>query len=66
MWAAGVILYHACTLEYPFNDNNLLKLSKKIEKGEYDETPLMDYSENMRKLIRALFNKDPDLRPSAQ
>lgn len=66
MWAAGVILYYACTLQYPFDDKNVLLIPTKILSGKYDETPLKNYSENIRRLIRFLFNTDPQIRPSAQ
>lgn len=66
MWAAGVILYYACTLKYPFYHNNVLLIPGVIQKGEYDETPLKSYSKDLRRLIKCLLKKDPAIRPSAQ
>lgn len=65
MWSAGVLLYYVCTLKYPFDDTKYDMIKTKILKGVYDEAPLMNYSDKLRRLIKALLQKDPKKRPSA-
>ncbi|XP_061582004.1 NIMA-related kinase 12 [Cololabis saira] len=64
MWALGCLLYEICALRPPFSASNILSLSKKIIKGEYDPVPEV-FSDSTTSLIHRLLSLDPQDRPSA-
>lgn len=41
IWAAGIILYFACTLKFPFDDSDDsdFVIKEKIIKSDYQELP---------------------------
>ena len=49
IWSLGIIIYELCTLKFCFDDDDseglegLLRLYKKIEKGEHEEIDLRVY-----------------------
>lgn len=64
IWALGCLLYKICALRAPFTATNLLSLSYKITKGEYDPIPTC-YSDNVSSLVRRMLSLNPENRPTA-
>uniref|UniRef100_A0A8D2PIW8 non-specific serine/threonine protein kinase n=1 Tax=Zosterops lateralis melanops TaxID=1220523 RepID=A0A8D2PIW8_ZOSLA len=64
IWSLGCILYELCTLKHPFQANSWKHLILKICNGSYDPLP-SHYSYELRYLIKQMFKRNPQNRPSA-
>ncbi|XP_068867527.1 serine/threonine-protein kinase Nek3 isoform X2 [Aphelocoma coerulescens] len=64
IWSLGCILYELCTLKHPFQANSWKHLILKICKGSYDPLP-SHYSYELHYLIKQMFKRNPQNRPSA-
>ncbi|CAL6024114.1 Kinase [Hexamita inflata] len=64
IWSLGCILYEMATLQPPYVASSMESLKLKVERGL---RPLLakHYSENLRKTIDIMLQKDPAKRPSA-
>ena len=66
MWALGCILYELCTLKLAFPGRNTGVIYGKITAGNYDPISAdLRYSDEVRRLVDLLLQKDPRLRPQA-
>ena len=69
IWSLGCIIYELCTLKMCFGEDDseslegLLRLYKKIEKGEHGEINLQFYKPELQKLIDSLLKVDYKTRP---
>lgn len=64
IWSAGCILYEMTCLHKTWEGPSLPVIINKIVRGSF--APIRGtYSQGLRKLIRELLEKDPDLRPRA-
>ncbi|KAH9597591.1 Protein kinase domain [Trypanosoma melophagium] len=63
VWALGCILYELTTLTHAFDGGNMKALVQKILKGVYPPIH-SSYSTNLSKLISAMLQIDPKLRPN--
>ena len=69
IWSLGCIIYELCTLKMCFDEDDseslegLLRLYKKIEKGEHEEINLQFYKPELQKLIDSLLKVDYKKRP---
>jgi len=62
-WALGCLAYELCTLRPPFTANNHLALARAIEKGEFDDSSIInDYGGEMARMIRGLLTVDTKKR----
>jgi len=66
IWSVGIILYKALTKKYPFIGISDEETIQYILENDYDDTLLMDYSDELKDLIKNLLMKDPNKRPSAK
>ncbi|XP_064501836.1 serine/threonine-protein kinase Nek3 isoform X4 [Pseudopipra pipra] len=64
IWSLGCILYELCTLKHPFQANSWKHLILKICKGSYNPLP-SHYSYELHYLIKQMFKRNPQDRPSA-
>ncbi|NWU75482.1 NEK3 kinase, partial [Onychorhynchus coronatus] len=64
IWSLGCILYELCTLKHPFQANSWKHLILKICKGSYSPLPSC-YSYELHYLIKQMFKRNPQDRPSA-
>ncbi|XP_069828209.1 serine/threonine-protein kinase Nek3 [Dendropsophus ebraccatus] len=64
IWSLGCVLYEICTLKHPFQSGSWKNLILKICHGTYSPLP-SQYSYELRILIKQIFRKDPQQRPSA-
>ncbi|NXI79792.1 NEK3 kinase, partial [Rhipidura dahli] len=64
IWSLGCILYELCTLKHPFQASSWKHLILKICKGSYDPLP-SHYSYELHYLIKQMFKRNPQNRPSA-
>lgn len=65
IWSLGCIVYEMCTLEPPFQGNNMEELNKSIQRCRYKRIPNM-YSKALEEIIGLCLQKNPILRPSAK
>ena len=63
IWSLGCILYEICQLKPPFRGTSLKNLCINIQKGIYNPIPNY-YSDDMKKIIGMMLQRDPNLRPS--
>ncbi|NXM01089.1 NEK3 kinase, partial [Tyrannus savana] len=63
-WSLGCILYELCTLKHPFQANSWKHLILNICKGSYSPLP-SQYSYELHYLIKQMFKRNPQDRPSA-
>ena len=63
MWSLGVLLYEICALKPPFNGGSLHILALQIVRGVYQALPVQ-CSDNLKKLVGMLIQKDPTKRPN--
>lgn len=63
VWSLGCVLYELCTLQHPFDANNINALVVKIVKNE--PAPISrEYSPELQALIKMCLNKLPKNRPT--
>ena len=63
IWSLGCILYELCQLKPPFRGTSLKNLCINIQKGMYNPIPDF-YSDNLKRVIGMMLQKDPDKRPT--
>ncbi|CAG9318195.1 unnamed protein product [Blepharisma stoltei] len=63
VWSLGCVLYELCTLNHPFEAENIAVLANSIIKNDPEQIP-DSFSENLRNLIFQLLRKDKNERPS--
>ncbi len=63
VWALGCILYEMATFKHPFNATNQGALILKILRGKYDAISNKEYSNDMRKMVDVLLDKNHFKRP---
>eukprot|EP00002_Diphylleia_rotans_P015302 TRINITY_DN2973_c0_g1_i2.p1 TRINITY_DN2973_c0_g1~~TRINITY_DN2973_c0_g1_i2.p1 ORF type:complete len:674 (-),score=153.03 TRINITY_DN2973_c0_g1_i2:1056-3077(-) len=63
VWSLGCLLYEITTLRHAFDGNNLPSLVLKILRGVYPPIP-QQYSTDLRSLIDAMLQLNPDDRPT--
>ena len=66
IWSVGIILYKALTKKYPFIGKSDDETVLSILENDYDDSLLMNYSDELKDLIKNLLMKDPNKRPSAR
>ena len=66
IWSVGIILYKALTKKYPFIGKSDEETIDYIVENDYDDKLLMNYSDELKDLIKNLLMKDPNKRPSAK
>lgn len=64
IWSCGVVLFAMVTGHLPFNDDNLGRLLKRVQTGNY-ELP-SNLPDDLRSLIKAMMNVHPDQRISIE
>lgn len=60
IWSCGVILYAMVTGRLPFDDDNIQRLLKKVQVGNYHMPP--DLPSDLRNLIASMLTVDPEHR----
>eukprot|EP00002_Diphylleia_rotans_P016406 TRINITY_DN3191_c0_g1_i2.p1 TRINITY_DN3191_c0_g1~~TRINITY_DN3191_c0_g1_i2.p1 ORF type:complete len:994 (-),score=170.42 TRINITY_DN3191_c0_g1_i2:482-3463(-) len=65
IWSLGCILYELCTLNRPFDGDNMFHLMANIQKGEYKAMDPMYYSTPLHDLVTSLLQLNPTMRPSS-
>ena len=63
IWSLGCVIYEMCALVPPFRAEDMNGLFKKILKGQYPPIPA-HYSMELRSVIKALVQVNPQNRPS--
>ena len=56
-------MYELCTLQPPFTGSTLKEIADAVYKCEYEQIPNV-YSDELRKLIKKMLQKDPSKRPN--
>jgi NIMA (never in mitosis gene a)-related kinase len=54
IWSLGVLLYQLCTLKIPFPGNNLIAITKRIMKLDYEPIDTSVYSTNVNNLLNSM------------
>ena len=65
MWALGCLVYELCTFTPPFRGRDMNSLSANILRSKTPRVPTK-YGKFIDVLVRALLQKDPEKRPSAE
>ena len=63
IWSLGVILYELCTLQIPFEGQNIFQLGKQITNSQPKPLPAF-YSEMTKSLVAAMLEKREAYRPT--
>jgi serine/threonine protein kinase len=58
LWALGVILYILLSGKYPFGEDQ--NIVNRIERKEYDQTYMSNFSENAQDLLKKIFVRDEE------
>uniref|UniRef100_A0A7R9V241 non-specific serine/threonine protein kinase n=1 Tax=Chlamydomonas euryale TaxID=1486919 RepID=A0A7R9V241_9CHLO len=70
VWSLGCVLYHIIMLKPPFDGSNPLSVASRIVEGSYepvrDPASGVQYSAQLKQLVRAMMTVDPDKRPSIE
>lgn len=62
IWAAGVTLFNLLTNKYPWNGKGPYALAGKVRNEEPDFEPLGPGREDLKELLKRIFEKDPAKR----
>lgn len=67
MWSTGCVIYFILIGQKPFENGNVAKLNKKIEKGDFTKSDpqWLNLSPKAKDLIEQLIEVDPIKRLSA-
>eukprot|EP00002_Diphylleia_rotans_P031425 TRINITY_DN6527_c0_g1_i1.p1 TRINITY_DN6527_c0_g1~~TRINITY_DN6527_c0_g1_i1.p1 ORF type:complete len:1021 (-),score=183.21 TRINITY_DN6527_c0_g1_i1:528-3590(-) len=65
IWSLGCIFYELCTLNRPFQGDNMFQLMAIIQKSQYKPLDPQLFSAEIISLIEKLLQNDPTQRPSA-
>jgi NIMA (never in mitosis gene a)-related kinase len=66
IWSLGVVLYRMCTFRFPFDSEDLLEMSKLIEKGDFEPIPEGSYSKGLIKLQAQMLQIEEAARPDIE
>ncbi|TNJ26181.1 Kinase, NEK [Giardia muris] len=64
VWSLGCVLYELCSLHRPFISSDKEDFATTVKRGEREPLP-PHYSQELRILIDAMLDTDPETRPSA-
>ena len=64
IWSLGCIIYELCTLEYCFENENIVCLYNKIINEKHLKINLKIYENELQEIIDSCLNKDPKDRPN--
>ncbi|TNJ26662.1 Kinase, NEK [Giardia muris] len=65
IWSLGCVMFHLCSLEFPFMAMNQVELTQNVKNGKRREFPRDVYSKEMEQLVDSMMQLDYRARPSA-